>query len=180
MGAVHVPEPRQYDGAFKWRKVHPMIKETKPDYDINDRRTWTLVTLIHLKHHLGHANLPPEGLVYSKEAMEALHKAQPAQKRCVESPHAVEGKKTYCYGFLMWPFNYASNGSLRERIGIPKAEFELWMSRKGRPHTKAIQERRMETTYDGAKRKDDTLSIGDSAGVNCVPRIQNTPRTQDT
>jgi hypothetical protein len=182
MGAIHVPEPKPFSGKFKWKRLQREFKGCIPAYEINDPRTWPLITLTHLKNHLGNRSLPPPlGVAYSVEAIEALQIAQPKFKDYMESILVSQSgnHKSLCEGFLRWPFNYTSKGTLRKRIGIPKPDWELWASQHPGAHTKAIQKRSIETATVAAKSRDDTTKSQDIVGLNRATNIQETPEPED-
>lgn len=179
MGAIHVPEPKPYHGYFRWPKVHEDIKNSIPDYDINDPRTWPLISLDQVKDHLRCQSWPPHGVAYSKEAMETILIAKPTLKEHMKCRMKISlNQNSYWQGFRYYPFNYASDGSLRLRVGIPKAEYDLWKSYETPPTT--MQRKRKEAATVNMPRTEDTPRTEHTPRIEDTPRIEHTPRTETT
>ena len=129
MGQSYIAEPASFAGEFSWQGeiLRKNIREVQPDYDLYDPRTWPLITTLHAidVQPTTTQSIPPIGVAYGDRNMEELGTLMEMSTRA--DTVAYVQRRMINWRFRYYPFNFTKEGKTRERIGIPKADFEYWM-----------------------------------------------------
>ena len=138
MDQLYVPEPAEVPERFKGGdkiELARAISAVKPGYNLRDPRTWPRIDhpvelLATNSFGVQALNpLPPRFVAYSSDDMAHMlldpysAMARADRKFIIRYP-----KKSPNRRFCFYPFNFTKSGSLRVSVGIPKAEFEYWMT----------------------------------------------------
>jgi hypothetical protein len=105
------------------------VKTIKQDYDCNDPRTWPLILDIYNTENgtnYKKSKTLPAKLAYQNEIAKAVIECRPMQiaaKTFVSLNDGTRVPKT----FIDYPYNFDSNGNLRQGVRIPPKELDKWM-----------------------------------------------------
>lgn len=116
-------DPFTWDGLF----IRMHIRAVKLDYDATNPQTWPLIkdlTQTDNGSNYKKSKTPPPWLAYDQPIMVELHKLQPMHRVC----RAVKqfGHWWRNESFAYYPFNFDSNGDLKEYPHILGSELVAW------------------------------------------------------
>lgn len=170
MDDLYVPEPQRYTGVMAWKtnKLRANIMKVKPDYNEKDVRTWPLINDVHTIWcpRPSDQRWVPKNMAYSLSYVDSqvLGAERPFDSDIQMSSDVIGPMINY--RFRYWPFNFTPQGDIRNRVGIPRAEFEEWMRAVNGPFwktaeaTKTIQHSNSAPQKKTRQAKRVTLKVG--------------------
>lgn len=159
----HVPVSWAYVArSFFWDEevLHQHIKQYQDDYDEKDPKTWPVMTSDRVKENSKSTKRPLSGVAYSTNALVSANPQWSFSHNSTPVQTVLPGE-IFSQGWISYPFNFSMHGYLRLRIGIPKADYELWMEHFGRLAT--LKGARNHNSQEAET--NDSTSIGNTVNV---------------
>ncbi|KAF2036691.1 hypothetical protein EK21DRAFT_106004 [Setomelanomma holmii] len=131
MATLNIAPDGEWNHDFSWdghlMRIH--IKGLKQDYDETDPRTWPLIKDIKSTDNgksYEKSKLPPARLAYRSCLAKKILEYRSSRKDSKDDTKLSDGTSASAL-FVAYPYNFTRKGKLRQIMGIPPKELELWM-----------------------------------------------------